>query len=316
MSEFPDNQHFQMSAVSRLTGLAGNTIRTWENRYQVVEPERTETGRRMYSREDIRHLTLLKTLIDAGHSIGSIHDLSSEQLEIRLRDAVTTAPVGCRTIIAGEHLLSLWEEDGDDLAGLKIVSAFSSFEDLVNDSDQNPSIDLLIVECPTLFPETLVSLDEVRSVTEARRVILIYAYAAGELLAEVSEVSGMVCIRGPITTNELRMACHADIELGKWTKSERKTIADVSGTIPERRFSNKQLAKLSRITSSVECECPKHLANLLFSLSAFESYSSECKSRNPKDEAIHRMLYETTAHARSAIEQALKEVINHENIEI
>ncbi|MEO0446986.1 MAG: MerR family transcriptional regulator, partial [Verrucomicrobiota bacterium] len=84
MSEPLSQEQFQISAVSRLTGLPIHSIRAWERRYQVVDPERTETDRRLYSRRDIQKLTLLKTLVDQGEPISSVAPLSVEELEQRI----------------------------------------------------------------------------------------------------------------------------------------------------------------------------------------------------------------------------------------
>jgi DNA-binding transcriptional MerR regulator/methylmalonyl-CoA mutase cobalamin-binding subunit len=78
-------QRFSMKYVSRRTGLTPHTIRVWERRYGAVIPERTETNRRLYSEGDIERLVLLHRAVLAGHSIGRIAGLPSEELE-RLMD--------------------------------------------------------------------------------------------------------------------------------------------------------------------------------------------------------------------------------------
>jgi hypothetical protein len=85
---------------------------------------------------------------------------------------------------------------------------------------------------------------------------------------------------------------------------------------PPRRFDDKSLARLATISSAVKCECPRHLAELLTSLSAFEKYSIECESRSDKDAALHAYLNASASRARHAIETALTRVIEAENIEL
>ena len=77
-------QFFEISVVSRLTGVSPANIRVWEKRHGVVAPKRSESRRRLYTAEDIQGLTLLKALVDRGHAIGTIASLSSAQLEERL----------------------------------------------------------------------------------------------------------------------------------------------------------------------------------------------------------------------------------------
>ncbi|MDF1741834.1 MAG: MerR family transcriptional regulator, partial [Verrucomicrobiales bacterium] len=63
-------EFFEISAVARLTGISSHVLRVWERRYQVVEPNRSESKRRQYTEKDIQRLSLLKALVDNGHSIG------------------------------------------------------------------------------------------------------------------------------------------------------------------------------------------------------------------------------------------------------
>ena len=66
---------YKIGAVARLTGISPDTLRIWERRYDVVTPERTSTGDRLYSSEDITRLQLIKRLVDSGNGIGSVASL-------------------------------------------------------------------------------------------------------------------------------------------------------------------------------------------------------------------------------------------------
>lgn len=69
-----------IKTVASQTGLTQFIIRAWEKRYDVVTPQRTETNRRLYSDADILRLTLLRLATEAGHNIGRIAKLPSEEL--------------------------------------------------------------------------------------------------------------------------------------------------------------------------------------------------------------------------------------------
>lgn len=62
------------------SGLSVHVIRIWEKRYGAVRPKRTGTNRRLYSESDIERLTLLRRSTDAGHNIGNVATLSTDQL--------------------------------------------------------------------------------------------------------------------------------------------------------------------------------------------------------------------------------------------
>jgi len=74
-------KRYPIKTVAQKTGLSTHVIRAWEKRYQVIEPLRTETNRRLYSEEDIYRLTLLKKAIKSGHTISSICDLDINSLK-------------------------------------------------------------------------------------------------------------------------------------------------------------------------------------------------------------------------------------------
>ena len=86
-----DEHKYGIKAVAIQTGLTQFIIRTWEKRYNVVTPLRTETNRRLYSDADISRLTLLRLATEAGHSIGRIAQLPTEELLERIGTDGTVA---------------------------------------------------------------------------------------------------------------------------------------------------------------------------------------------------------------------------------
>ncbi len=76
-----NNYKYPIKVVSQMTGLSVHVIRAWEKRYNVVEPDRTDTNRRLYSEEDIEKLKLLNDALHLGHHIGGIANLSSIELK-------------------------------------------------------------------------------------------------------------------------------------------------------------------------------------------------------------------------------------------
>ena len=81
-----------MKVVSRRTGLTSHTIRVWEKRYKAVEPERTDTNRRLYSETDIERLTDLHRATQQGHSIGRIAQLAASELKALVDEEAPSFP--------------------------------------------------------------------------------------------------------------------------------------------------------------------------------------------------------------------------------
>jgi hypothetical protein len=82
------------------------------------------------------------------------------------------------------------------------------------------------------------------------------------------------------------------------------------------RFDERALAAFADASSTVYCECPRHLVDLLLDLVSFERYSAACASRSPADAALHRDLQQTAGRARSLLENALLRVAVAEGMSI
>lgn len=75
---------YTIKNVSMITGIGVHTLRAWEKRYAVVVPERSSTGRRFYSDEDVEKLKLISTLNKTGEQISHIAKLSFDELRERV----------------------------------------------------------------------------------------------------------------------------------------------------------------------------------------------------------------------------------------
>jgi DNA-binding transcriptional MerR regulator len=71
---------YPIRAVSKMTGIAIDTLRAWERRYGVVTPTRDDRGR-LYSDADVVRLRLLQQATAMGHSVGRIATLADEDLQ-------------------------------------------------------------------------------------------------------------------------------------------------------------------------------------------------------------------------------------------
>lgn len=329
-----EDEFFEISAVARLTGISSHVLRVWERRYGVVEPHRSDSKRRRYTRGDIQRLSLLKTLVDHGHAIGTIARLETPQLEERLANVLearvsdaaleTSAPVGvCRVALVGTRVRQAVRTAADTTPALRIVGEFLSDDELLS-SLRSGSADLLILEYDTLFPEDIGKIQDLISKMEVRRAILVYQFAREDTILPL-DIKRITALRAPVDAAEIQLACIADIQLA--LRSGRSAAPDPAcdvarpfvrppAEIPDRVFDDEQLVRISRLSSIVKCECPQHLANLLSSLVAFERYSERCEDRNPADAELHGFLHRTTAQCRAGMEAALSKVLADEGIEL
>jgi DNA-binding transcriptional MerR regulator/methylmalonyl-CoA mutase cobalamin-binding subunit len=70
-----------ISDVERDTGVAKETLRVWERRYDFPQPLRDPNGERVYPIEQVRKLRLIKRLIDLGFRPGKVIQFSSDELQ-------------------------------------------------------------------------------------------------------------------------------------------------------------------------------------------------------------------------------------------
>lgn len=70
MNPDPHMPVYNIKAVARLVGLLPVTLRAWERRYGLPQPNRGEQGYRLYSEYDVRVLRWLKAQSESGLSIG------------------------------------------------------------------------------------------------------------------------------------------------------------------------------------------------------------------------------------------------------
>ncbi len=233
----------------------------------------------------------------------------------------------CRLVVVGATLRTLLAGPGGIGNYAHVVREFGNWEEWGACQD-TVEADLLVTHLPTLFPETVEQIQERLRATGAVRAVVVYEFAQEETLRQIgSGDSPITLLRGPVTAAALKEACEADIALAtirqQWTEAlpepapTKRPIPDLGGgEIPPRQFDDRQLAKLSQISTAIDCECPHHLSALLVSLNAFEEYSARCENRNEEDAVLHAYLHSNTARARAIIEDALSVLAETEGFDL
>jgi hypothetical protein len=176
--------------------------------------------------------------------------------------------------------------------------------------------DIIIVEKPTINENTKAELNEIRSITGAWHVILIYGFSTQKLIKK-NQSNQTTVVRSAVDVQELARLCVYHCGGSEQLPSlQSDSTLHYEQTIPARRFSNLQLSKLANLSNTIKCECPKHITDLVRDLVSFEIYSAECENENSEDSALHSYLHATTAQARSMLEEALSHLIRVEGISL
>ena len=71
---------YSISAVARMVGVPVATLRTWEERYALVVPDRNASGHRLFSRGQVEQLRFVKLRMAEGMSAADAHRLLAERM--------------------------------------------------------------------------------------------------------------------------------------------------------------------------------------------------------------------------------------------
>ncbi len=315
---------FRSGVAARQAGVPVETLRVWERRYNVVSPQLSERGQRLYSAAEIQRLKLIKRLVDMGHPIGILASLPSDALAIMYATETTLLaapplnrqPVDhhsseVRIVLVGPLLAARWVETISTLSGhlsLNVVGRCISAAE-ASEALRGVHADIAVIELSTLDDRSAETVATVKSICGAHQAIVMYRFAPSAVIRRLRE-EGHKVVRGPSDAAEIELLCRALLRApDRFPPPVFSTDDNAAATelVPP-HFDDRSLSALASASSTVDCECPRHLVELVVSLKSFEQYSAECISRSPKDAALHLDLQRTTSNARSMIEGALLRV--------
>ncbi|WP_342574358.1 MerR family transcriptional regulator [Solibacillus sp. FSL K6-1781] len=80
---------YSIQQVSSLTNLSKQLIRKWEDRYQIIQPDRLDNGYRVYTEDEVQTLMQLKQYINSGMTIKQAVDHYIKNKDIPEADPVS-----------------------------------------------------------------------------------------------------------------------------------------------------------------------------------------------------------------------------------
>lgn len=80
-------QLFPIREVARMTGVNPVTLRAWERRYGLIQPVRTDSGHRLYSRGNIDEVRLILGWIERGVSVSKVGGILARTQALRQAEA-------------------------------------------------------------------------------------------------------------------------------------------------------------------------------------------------------------------------------------
>lgn len=333
---------FRSGAVARLADMPVSTLRIWEQRYQAVAPSTAPTGHRQYSAMDVERVVLLRQLTRHGHAISALAGLSIEHLRELARTHAST-PQGAGVAEPGRRgalrIVVVGQAMAQRLARPAVLQHWSTPPTLVAVFDSlaeaarsgappgSPPIDVLLWQAPGLQVDATLELKTVQKAWRPRHVGVAYRFAGAaardalvnggaSVVREPSDDAALAAWLGslaPAVADEVAKSApvvpakHAD----PWTMDLMSLTA---GPPPARRFDDTTLTEFAGLSTSVGCECPSHVAELLMQIGSFERYSASCASRSPADAELHAYLQRVAGAARILFEGALERVATAEGL--
>ena len=277
-------QHYSIGAVERITQIPAHTIRKWESRHGIAVPERTDTGRRIYTDAHIECLQHIKRLTEAGHALAHLAQLSLD---------------GLAELADSTHSTTATELTEDiTLIGPNVVKLLPNVSNVKHRDPQaletwlqqqpRPQHPVLVIEAASISRASLPALYQLSETV--RSLIVIYHYASKGSINDLRQ-HAITALEAPVHDQDLVALLQS-----------QAVEPNHSAT---HRFSTEELARIADMNAGLQCECPNHIAKLLMDISAFEQYSNGCVDEDPAEAALHKRLGNLSAQARALMEDAL-----------
>lgn len=75
---------YSIKDLEVMSGIKAHTIRIWEKRYNLLEPDRTDTNIRLYSDADLRKLLNVSFLVNRGYKISKVSTWDDEKISAEI----------------------------------------------------------------------------------------------------------------------------------------------------------------------------------------------------------------------------------------
>lgn len=324
-------------AVARMLRMPVATLRVWERRYALTRAALSPGGQRLYSADDVRRLGLLKQLVDLGHAIGSLAPLDLAQLQRvasthaqslaamptvrRARGAPARSVPAWRLVVVGQSLGARLQRPALLRQLGRAVDVLGPFADVAQalaavaaSNDARPVDAWLLHEAHLHAGWWDDAIGAAAPALAAVPMAVLYGFAA-DTVCNALAARGVALLREP----------QPDVALAQWLRhwagasgpqapDQADPFEATGETIAPRRWDDAALSDFAALSTTVACECPRHVAELLMLLSRFEVYSTQCEQRSPADAELHAGLARVAASARASFEAAMEQVALHEGL--
>lgn len=122
---------YKISDLEKLSGIKAHTIRIWEQRYNILEPLRTETNIRYYNDEHLKKLLNVVSLMNAGNKISTISKFQEQEFNDKVSGLIQGGALGIKEDMLINQLVSSglsYDENGFEKAFSNAILSFGLME--------------------------------------------------------------------------------------------------------------------------------------------------------------------------------------------
>lgn len=102
--EIPNKLYFKIGEVSKLVCVEPHVLRYWEGEFNEIQPKRANSNQRLYRREDVQVVLLIKTLLhDRGFTLIGAKKFLTDKEQTVILDKKSVIP-DCLSVIKDELL--------------------------------------------------------------------------------------------------------------------------------------------------------------------------------------------------------------------
>ena len=309
---------YKIGAVSKITGINIPTLRSWENKFDIVTPTRVNGTQRGYTKQDLDKLVLIQALIDSGDSISSLRGLGLEQLQSRLlsNESSKNDSNSSHEKLLELNLITIGTMIPDleaETAGLPSIKVAKKYDLDEFTDDENEEIkcdcDLIIFELATLHIKTINWIKDILTYNRINHCIILYRFASSDGMMAANTDKRLNTLRQPVSAQDIFLMIKFLTDIEPSNRNSVKVRHDEH--VP---FTDKELWEISVMANPIHCECPKHLSSIISSIKGFEKYSADCEELSESDRILHRELEENAKEARIIMEKSLRKVIKENAI--
>lgn len=77
---------YSIKYIERFSGIKAHTLRSWENRFDILQPERDDNNKRLYTEEQLKQVLNITLLLSKGLSISQIKELTPSEFVAKVNE--------------------------------------------------------------------------------------------------------------------------------------------------------------------------------------------------------------------------------------